>query len=306
MNTIPTLVGSTLPVLRAPAPAATEQPIADRVTLAPATATVAQPQSLSTAAVPADEPAPPEDKDWGTGARVAAIAVGVVGGAVLTGVVASLCGVGGMRLGGLVMNSLYREQLPKAIGLVGLASTTNSFLLAAPVLGAVAGGVVGGIAGKKKPVEAQSNVPGSALATHKPAAAESGLSTLGALGRVALHEFRGAGEKMHDGVNGVGDAKSFMGAVDSGAKGAYAFGSRMGQVGGRLVGIVQGAYLGTLLAGMPFAFAPLTAIPVAIVGAWGISEAMSKAGGIAAGTVAGAGGAVLGGVAYGVKKAVGH
>lgn len=272
---------------------------------------VAQPQSLTALAAAPSAPAASEDKDWSGGARTAAIIAGVVGGAAIAGVVAYGAAMGGMQLGSILMGSLYREQLPRVIGLVGLLNTGNQVLLAAPIAGAVAGGLVGAIAGKKKHVEEKSQVPGSGVASKQPYQWEDtgvgarSLRSIVYAGRAVKEQFREAGEGVHEGVNGVGDAKSFMQGVSSGAHAGYAFASRIGRVGGGLMGIAEGAYLGGLLAGLPFTFAPLTAIPIAIVGAWGIGTAMSKIGGLAAGTVGGAAGAVLGGVGYGVKKAVG-
>jgi len=289
-----------------PTPAvAAEKPAADAPVLTPQDVVVATPQSLTSKAAAGTTQPEKEDKDWGKGAKAAAIIAGVVGGALIAGTVATLCASGGMQLGGVVMGSLYREGLPRAIGLIGLANTSNQFLLAAPLAGAVAGGIVGSFAGKKKHVEELSDVPGSGLGKHEVPADYKPLGTVSAIGRAFAHQFQGAGEAVHENVNGLGDAENLMGAVKSGAGAGYAFGSRLGNVGGRVIGVVQGAYLGGLLAGMPFSFAPMVAIPVAILGAWGISTAMSKVGGVAAGTVAGAGGAVVGAVAHGIGKAVG-
>lgn len=285
-----------------------EQPVAaDTVRLGTQKVAIAQPQSLlATAPAPAAPNAPviQEDREWSGLGKAAAITAGVVGGVVLGAVVAQAAGIGGMQLGSIVMNSLYLEALPKAVGLTGLLGVTDKVLLAAPVLGGIAGGIVGGIAGQKKGVQELSDVPGSALAQN-PNVGKLGISGLPRWTWGAVKtSMRDAGESVHDGVNGIGDAKSFGEAVSAGASGAYAFGSRMGNVAGKVTGLVQGAYLGALLAGMPFAFAPLTAIPIAIVGAWGISAAMSTVGGIAAGAITGAGGAVVGAVGYGVKKLV--
>mgnify|MGYP006276753619 CR=1 FL=1 len=244
---------------------------------------------------------PHEDHAWSGLGKAAAITAGVVGGAVIATVIAQAAGIGGMNLGSIVMNSLYHEGLPKAIGLNVLAGATDKVLLSAPVLGGVAGGIIGGIASQKKEVRERSEVPGSDLAQNKTS--ERGIGGIPRWTWSAVKDsVREAGENVHDGVDGIGDAKSFGAAVASGAKGGYAFGSRVGNVAGKTMGFVQGAYLGGLLAGMPFAFAPLTAIPVAIVGAWGISNAMNTAGGVLGGAVTGAGGAVAGAIGYGAKK----
>lgn len=243
-----------------------------------------------------------EDHAWSGLGKAAAITAGVVGGAVIASVIAQAAGIGGMNLGGIVMNSLYHEALPKAIGLNILAGATDKVLLAAPLLGGVAGGVIGGIASQKKAVKERSEVPGSDLARKDDAGDKSITGLPRWTWNAVKTSMRDAGESVHDGVNGVGDAKSFGEAVANGAKGGYAFGSRVGNVAGNAMGLVQGVYLGGLLAGMPFAFAPFTAIPLAVVGAWGISKAMSGTGGVVGGAVTGAGGAVAGAIGYGVKK----
>lgn len=297
MNTISPL---STPITFAPQPirvgeAASQaaESLLDRVTLAPAGA-------CASAAGPAAIEAPKEDHAWSGLGKAAAITAGVVGGAVIASVIAQAAGIGGMNLGSVLMNSLYSEALPKAIGLNVLAGATDKVLLAAPVLGGVAGGIIGGIASEKKQVKARSEVPGSGLAQNKPE--EKGVFDVPRYSWKAVKtSLRDAGEQVHDGVNGIGNAQSFGAAVASGAKGGYAFGSRIGNVAGKTMGLVQGAYLGGLMAGMPFAFAPFTAIPVAIVGAWGISNAMKEAGGVLAGSVTGAGGAVAGAIGYGVK-----
>lgn len=298
MNTISPLstpiTFATQPIRVGEATSQAAESLIDRVTLAPASA----PTSASVATA---VEAPKEDHAWSGLGKAAAITAGVVGGAVIASVIAQAAGIGGMNLGSIVMNSLYSEALPKAIGLNVLAGATDKVLLAAPVLGGVAGGIIGGIASQKKQVKARSEVPGSGLAQNKPE--EKGVIDIPRYTWKAIKtSLRGAGEQVHDNVNGIGDAKSFGEAVASGAKGGYAFGSRIGNVAGKTMGLVQGAYLGGLMAGLPFAFAPFTAIPVAIVGAWGISNAMREAGGVLAGSVTGAGGAVAGAIGYGAKK----
>jgi hypothetical protein len=249
-------------------------------------------------------PAPHEDKDWSGLAKAAAITAGVIGGAVVATAVAQAAGIGGMNLGAILMNSLYREALPRAVGLTTLLGATDKVLLAAPLLGGVAGGVIGGIAAGKKAETTVSDVPGSGLDQHKQVEKEG----IGGLPRwtwaAVKTSMRDAGEAVHDGVDGVGSAKTFKEAVSSGASGAYAFGSRVGNVAGKAVGFVQGAYLGALLAGMPFTFAPLTAIPVGIIAAYSLGNLGSTLGGLAGGAVTGAGGAVAGAVGYGARKLV--
>jgi hypothetical protein len=230
-------------------------------------------------------------------------------GAAVASAVAAGCAIAGLNAGSLVMNGIFHEALPKALVLSNLSGLSNQVMLGAPALGALGGGIIAGIAGKKKPVEHMSSVPGSALA--KPPAQHRGVvrgafDYVGYTWGAVKEQFRDAGEAVHANVNGVGNAGSAKAAACSGAKAGYSFAGRVGSVAGGLMGIAQGAYLGAVLAGMPFAFAPLTAIPVALVGAYALGTVMSKVGEVAAGAVAGAGGAAVGTVGYGVGKLLGH
>lgn len=265
-------------------------------------------QIAGTAAVvpssPSSTPAAKEDRDWSHRSQVAAITAGLVGGAAVAAVVAQaassilLVRMGGVSPGGFLTGLIYREALPRIVALSGLLSATNRVLPVIPVLGGIAGAVIGEIASCQKETNPTSDVPGSAL-SQKKESEDEGISALPRWTWAAYKtSMRKTGESVHDAVNGLGDAKSFTDAARAGASAGYAFASRIGSLAGKTVGLVQGAYIGTLIAGMPFTFAPLTAIPVAIVSALGVSQVMANVGGVAAGAVAGAGGAVVGGLTY--------
>lgn len=309
MNSIGATLGtlSPLPAISAPpvqgAAAETE---AAALHLEPRDVTIAQPQSLASSAAPVPLAVNREDHEWSKGAKTAAIVAGVVGGAVVAGAVAYGVAIGGTNVGALLLNGIYREPLPRLIGFSQLLDVSNAALLAAPVAGAIGGGIVGGIAAHKKEEHPTSSVPGSGLAHNETGSQASPLETLGYTWKAVKTQFRGAGEKVHAELEGVHHAESLGEAVSSGARAGYAFGSRMGNVGGRVMGIAQGICLGALLAGLPFTFAPLTAIPLGFLGAWGASEVMSKVGGVAGGAVAGAGGAVAAAVSHGIHKATGQ
>ena len=293
MNTIaPRLAPLSATPSTTPRAATTEQPATqvDQVTLRKGTI--------------ADGPAPTaqDDQNWGKLARATAITAGVVGGIVVAGAAAQAVAMGGMGLGNFVVGQMYQEALPRAIGLSYLLHASNSVMLATPLIGAVAGGVIGGIASCKKDAPAPSDIPGSGL-DQKARQQKIGIGGLPRWTWSAVKtSMRDAANDVHDSVNGVAHAQTFKDAVKSGASAGFAFGDRVGSASGGIMGLVQGACIGAMYAGMPFSFAPWTAVPVAIVSAWGLSHVMSQVGGVPAGSVVGAGGAVVGAAAYGVKQ----
>lgn len=299
MNAIANRIATTGTPSAQPRAAAAQQPAASTFqvdTLAPRLEMPALPKIAR-----GDTPHVATDRDWSRLGRAAAITAGVVGGVIVASAVAQASGLGGMALGSTLMGQLYQEALPRAIGLSGLLAATEKVALAAPLLGAVAGGVVGGIASYQKQQPTPSDTPGSDLDQHskKPVSALGLPRWTWAAVKTSLRPY---GEGVHDGIDGIGSANSLGSAVASGAKAGYAFGNGIGTASGKLMGFVQGAYLGALMAGMPFSFAPLTAIPVAIVGAWGISQVMAQVGGVAGGAVCAVGGSAVGAAGYGVKK----
>lgn len=288
-----------------PARAAAPKAEAAEIHLEPRDVAIALPQSLASVAPSAAPTVQAADHDWSTGAKVAAITAGVIGGAAVAGAVAFGLGVGGVHLGSLVLGGMYQEPLAASIALGNLAQAAQVGMVAAPVVGAIGGGIVGGIAAHQKQAHVGSSVPGGTLAHNDVDAAGGPLNEIKYDWRAVKTQFREAGNKVHEGVEGVHHAGSLGEAVASGAQAGKAFGARMGQAGGRIIGIAEGVALGALMAGMPFTFAPVVAIPAAIVGAFGASEIMAKVGEVAAGLVGGAGGAVAGAVAHGIHRATG-
>ena len=278
----------TSPLLQAASPAA--PPVASRS--ADSVELRGSSRDSAAAARGADAPSPA----WSPLAKGAAIATGIVGGALVSGAVAAACGFGGLQLGGVIARALFTQEASFVGAVTQMFNISSRALLAAPVLGAVGGGIAGAAAARAIEPKVPSTVPGSDRVQQ---AAAPGVASVG---QVFAAPFQQTGHAVHQQVARASEATSTLEAARAGASAASTFASRVGAFGGGLMGAVQGACLGGMMAGLPVAFAPLTAIPAAIIGAYGMSQVTSKLGSLVGGAVGAPLGAAAGALGHQLGK----
>jgi hypothetical protein len=292
LNTIASLPTSTLPTLASALPRvpASSTTLTDRVELGSARPS------------PAAERAQSSTESTATRSpltRIAAIGAGVVGGALVGGAVAAASGFAGLQLGGLILSGKLLTALPEAAKLCSLLQVSQAALIAAPVLGAVGGGIVGACAARPLVPASPSQIPGSGVALDQSSA--HALPSPGAALSALVAPYAASGVRVHELLAHATNADSRGEAAKLGASAGAEFGHTAGRIGGRIMGLAQGACLGALLTGLPATFSPWTAVPVALVAALGLSNTTATLGGALGGALA----APLGAAAAAISHA-GH
>lgn len=241
---------------------------------------------------------------WGNVGKAAAVISGIAAGAAIAGIAAQAATQGTLWINAAFFKYLVPANSPNPqLAAAYYVQNIERGLQMAPAAGAIAGGIIGGLAAsagdeKEKPITStqDANIKRGSI----------GSKILGGI-KAALHDVRDtmreAGEAFHEGVEGVGKAKSLGEAITTAGGAGYQVGEAMGKVGGFVEGAYQGSALGAIFVGAPFVFPPLS-VPLAIAGALGMGVMLSQIAGFIGGIAGVAGGAVAGGVGYGIKKIV--
>ena len=284
----------------------------DIQTQSPVTTKIAQPVSLQTT-LQSQTPEAPAQEDtviisdakgndqgvdeakgtfWTKAGKVALAGTGIAAGAALAYTAAWAAFQGTFW----VNAALFKHMVPQGCPDPQIAANyylqaVSRGLQVAPYAGALAGGIITGLAMKEGEE--------SKMMQEHP-----GVTVKGRF-KAALHNFqdtmRETGDSLKKGVRGVRDAASFGQAISAGGGAGYQVGETLGKVGGFVEGAFQGSALLSILTGAPWAY-PSISVPFSVLGGLGMGLALAQVGSLAGGLAGAVVGGTASGVVYGARK----